>query len=85
MPSLPAALLRRVTLVLSSMSTTGRRVCIATDNRGNMKRQFTILAILLVLGGCAGIQRSCTSWWAESFASDWIVVQNDYNMIPKRC
>jgi hypothetical protein len=50
-----------------------------------MKRQFTIFAILLVLGGCAGIQRSCSSWWAESFASDWIVVQNDYNMIPKRC
>lgn len=45
----------------------------------------SVIALCLVLGGCAGFQRGCSSWNAEQFGSDWIVVQNDYTMTPKRC
>lgn len=49
-----------------------------------MRKPWIILTCL-ALGGCAGFQRSCSSWQAENFATDWIVVQNDYTMAPKRC
>ena len=40
----------------------------------NIRRIFTILGILL-LGGCASLNRGCSSWRAESFGGDWVVVQ----------
>ncbi len=50
-----------------------------------MMKPYRVAAIALVLGGCAGFQKSCASFNAENFATDWIVVQNDYTMAPKNC
>lgn len=46
-------------------------------------RRFAMWAVLLV--GCAGTARSCTSCTAESFGADWIVVQMDMSGRPFRC
>lgn len=43
------------------------------------------IALCLLLSGCAGVTRSCTAFKAESFGSDWIIVQNDINMKPSMC
>jgi hypothetical protein len=43
------------------------------------------LALLLVLGGCAGFQRSCSSGCAEAFGSDWMVVQYRFDGTPISC
>lgn len=40
---------------------------------------------VLLLTGCAGFQRSCSSFNAQNFASDWIVVQYSYNGVPINC
>lgn len=48
----------------------------------NGHRVFVILSLML-LTGCAGMQRSCSSSWAGAVGSDWIVVQYDFNMQPK--
>jgi hypothetical protein len=48
-------------------------------------RIFRVIVICVALGGCAGVQRSCTSWTARNIGSDWVVVQYDYNMNPKMC
>ena len=40
-----------------------------------MKRTLTILSTALLLTACAGLNRGCSSWQAQSFGSDWIVVQ----------
>jgi hypothetical protein len=29
----------------------------------------------LLLAGCAGLDRGCSSWSAQSFGADWVVVQ----------
>lgn len=39
----------------------------------------------VMLVGCAGMQRSCTSCNAEQFGADWVVVQLDVNGRPFRC
>ena len=30
---------------------------------------------ILFLAGCAGFERNCASWSAQSFGADWVVVQ----------
>lgn len=45
---------------------------------------ITVLSGLLVLG-CAGWSRSCSSGMAESFGADWVVVQYDLAGRPFRC
>src|SRR6185436_5580716 len=44
-----------------------------------------VLVLALVLGGCAGMDRGCSSCTAESFGADWVVVQMDYLGRPFRC
>lgn len=53
-----------------------------------MKKRFSsILAFVavLALGGCAGMQRSCCSSFAQDFGADWVIVQVDMNGQPFRC
>ena len=49
-----------------------------------MKRWFA-LCVLVVLSGCAGTARSCSSFSAESFGADWIVVQYRTDGTPLNC
>jgi len=49
------------------------------------RRQLSVIATALVLGGCAGMQRSCTSWSAQQFGSDWIVVQYRFDGTAFNC
>lgn len=39
----------------------------------------------LLLCGCAGLQRECSSCWATSTGADWIVVQYRYDGVPMNC
>ncbi len=39
----------------------------------------------LLLVGCAGFQRDCSSCSAQSFGADWVVVQMDNTGKPFRC
>jgi hypothetical protein len=48
------------------------------------KRLF-ILGFFLMMAGCAGFQRGCSSCTAQSFGSDWIVVQYAANGDPINC
>lgn len=41
--------------------------------------------VLLVVGGCAGTQRSCASGCASSYGADWVVVQYDCDGESYRC
>lgn len=53
-----------------------------------MTRSLKFLALIALssaLSGCSGLWRGFSSWQAENFSSDWIIVQNDYEMIPKMC
>ena len=50
-----------------------------------MRRKWLIALLVLFTSGCAGLQRSCASWSAENFASDWIVVQYDQTGRPFNC
>jgi hypothetical protein len=50
------------------------------------RRRIVITAMLLILlSGCAGMRRGCSSFWATQAGADWIVVQYDFNMDPKCC
>lgn len=40
-----------------------------------MFKKVLMTVFSVVLAGCAGMQRSCSVYRAERFASDWIVVQ----------
>jgi hypothetical protein len=41
---------------------------------------------LLLLAGCAGIERDCSSWWASDVGgADWIVVQYRFDGEPINC
>lgn len=51
----------------------------------NIKSISKVLLICTIVSGCAGFQRGCSSFQAENFATDWIVVQNDYTMTPRKC
>ena len=50
----------------------------------NIKTIVSVVMLALVVG-CAGMQRGCSGFSAESFGADWIVVQYDMNMNPKCC
>lgn len=45
--------------------------------------KFLFVSLVCVLVSCAGINRGCSSYVAQSFGSDWIVVQYDMNLEPK--
>jgi len=47
--------------------------------------RILILVGMLSLTACAGMGRSCSAFNAESFGSDWIVVQYDMNLSAKNC
>lgn len=49
------------------------------------KIRWFSLSLALVLFGCAGAGRSCSSCSAQNFGADWIVVQMDMNGNPYRC
>lgn len=48
-------------------------------------KKIVVVLMVLMLAGCAGVQRGCSSWWAESVGSDWVVVQYGYNGDPINC
>lgn len=43
-----------------------------------IRRHFWTISLVFLLSGCASFFRSCSNWNAESFGSDWVVVQ--FNM-----
>lgn len=47
-------------------------------------RRYTWLLVLM-LAGCAGLSRSCSSCNAGAFGSDWIVVQYSTSGYPINC
>lgn len=51
----------------------------------NFKKIISVGATCLVLASCAGWQRSCSSFNAEQFGSDWIVVQYKMDGTPFNC
>lgn len=40
-------------------------------------RKFNAIILMLLLTGCAGVSRQCSSCWAEAAGANWIVVQMD--------
>lgn len=50
-----------------------------------MKSLYKMVAIVLFLTGCAGIERDCGSSCATSFGGDWIVVQYRADGSPINC
>lgn len=48
-------------------------------------KHLKIMLASLLLCSCAGISRSCSSWSAENFASDWLIVQYDMDLRPANC
>lgn len=50
-----------------------------------MKRIIVASLMLLMLTGCAGLGRGCSSWKARQFGGDWIVVQYDFKGDPFNC
>jgi hypothetical protein len=51
-----------------------------------MKKSLgTFLLFAFILTGCAGFGRSCSSWNAENFGSDWIIVQYGMDGTPINC
>jgi hypothetical protein len=53
--------------------------------KGRWKRTIGLSMMMLMLVGCSGFQRGCSSFNAQSFGSDWIVVQYDYKGDPFNC
>jgi hypothetical protein len=50
-----------------------------------MTRAVWTVVTLLVIGGCAGIERECSSIWASNVGADWIVVQYKMDGTPIFC
>jgi len=48
-------------------------------------RRFSIAFLLLLLVGCAGLSRECSSCWAGSVGADWVVVQMTLDGHAFRC
>lgn len=48
-----------------------------------MRRRWLLLFVLFV--SCAGTARSCSACGAESFGSDWVIVQQDMSGRPTHC
>jgi hypothetical protein len=44
-----------------------------------------IVFSLLVITGCAGIQRDCSSSWASQAGADWVIAQYKYDGTPIYC
>lgn len=55
----------------------------ASIRRPSSLSRFWALALLVT--GCASFSRSCASCNAESFGSDWVLVQMDMSGNPFRC
>lgn len=50
-----------------------------------MARWLKVILLCLFVTGCAGFQRGCSSWQAERFGSDWVVVQYAMSGAPFNC
>lgn len=49
-------------------------------------KRFTSIALTLgVLAGCAGQQRGCQNWQAQTYGADWVVAQIGVDGHPARC
>lgn len=48
-------------------------------------RRWWIFFSLLVMTGCAGVQRECSSFWASNVGADWVIVQYNYEGKPILC
>src|SRR3989344_6487246 len=51
----------------------------------NLNRKITAALTAATIAGCAGLERSCASGCAETFAADWVVTQYDCNGKPINC
>ena len=47
--------------------------------------RFSLIIAMLFIAGCAGMRRGCSSWYASSFGSDWIIVQYRFDGTPINC
>jgi hypothetical protein len=50
-----------------------------------MKLHWFSLVAFVVIVGCAGVERDCSSGCASDFGSNWIIVQMDAYGNPFRC
>lgn len=50
-----------------------------------MKNKLRLTACFLLLTGCAGFQRSCSSYSASNFGADWLVVQHRNDGSVSKC
>ena len=60
-------------------------VALSTNWKMKMFRKAQVVFMCLIVSGCAAFQRSCAVFNAEQFASDWIVIQYQYNGEPINC
>lgn len=50
-----------------------------------MKRTLSITMMALLLTACAGFNRGCSSFNAQAFGSDWLIVQYKMDGSPMNC
>lgn len=50
-----------------------------------LQRAAKIGLVCALVSGCAGFNRSCSSFNAQNFGADWIVAQYDMNGHPYNC
>lgn len=48
-------------------------------------RKGALILSALAVTGCASLNRGCSSWTAESFGGDWVVVQYKFDGTPINC
>lgn len=47
--------------------------------------QLRVVLAALLITGCAGISRDCSSCWASSTGGDWVIVQYRFDGTPMNC
>lgn len=59
--------------------------CNAYKPDGDMMRTAWIVLTVMLLAGCAGVQRDCSAMWASNIGADWIIVQYRMDGTPIYC
>lgn len=49
------------------------------------RRHWATLSSLLLLTGCAGFQRSCSNYTAQTYGTNWVVSQMSMTGTPAAC
>lgn len=53
--------------------------------RSNWKRNISMVATLVLLAGCASMNRSCSSSITQTFGGDWMITQVAMDGTPFNC